>query len=695
MSGISLIGCQRKKKPTEDLPTDSSGELTQDSTHSTSTLSISSAPKDTTNQQPDPDSEKKDNGMGLQPDGTVRGYVDAHTHWMSNVGFGGTLVCGETFNEDGIAAALTDCHNHLPDGRAALLENLTHGGKRGPFDAHDPVGWPTFKDWPSADSKTHQQMYYKWVERSWKAGQRIMVHHMVNNNVLCSVPAQINKHSCDDMINVRKQIAETRRLQAFIDREHGGPGKGWFRIVTSPKHAREVIAQGKLAVVLGVEVSAPFGCSYRHGAGPNCDQADIERGLDEMYDLGIRSMFLCHKFDNALCGVRFDGGTQGNMINVGNFLNTGAWWAVEDCKTDAKDNTVSSVLMTDGLKLLFKGMGIKNVPAYGPGPHCNQRGMTKLGEYALRGLMKRGMIVEVDHMSVKAAGRALSIMEEKNYAGAISSHSWMSPAYFERLYKLGGFVAQYGHDASQFVEEMKNTKPIREKYGGGYGFGMDMNGFGGTPHKPKDGEPTIAYPFQTKSKMMMNKLVTGKREWDYNQDGVAHYGMVPDWLEHIRQLGGQEALDELALASEKYLQMWGKLNALQGVNLALGKTVKASSIEGEPDRPDAAAHLAVDGDQTTRWSSEWSEDQTFTVDLGDVLTFSKVIIDWEQASAKKYRLETSLDGTHWDLAIEVHEVGGARRDVHDLGPKLTRYLRFVGEERSSIYGYSIFELAIR
>ena len=86
-----------------------------------------------------------------------------------------------------------------------------------------------------------------------------------------------------------------------------------------PVEARSVIEQGKLAVVLGVEVSQPFGCGIRNGVA-QCDQADIDAGLDELYDLGVRRMFVCHKFDNALCGVRFDGGTAGTIDQRGELL---------------------------------------------------------------------------------------------------------------------------------------------------------------------------------------------------------------------------------------------------------------------------------------------------------------------------------------------------------------------------------------
>ena len=49
---------------------------------------------------------------------------------------------------------------------------------------HDPVGWPTFKDWPAPHSLTHEGTYYKWMERSWRAGQRILVNLLVLTGLL-------------------------------------------------------------------------------------------------------------------------------------------------------------------------------------------------------------------------------------------------------------------------------------------------------------------------------------------------------------------------------------------------------------------------------------------------------------------------------------------------------------------------------
>ena len=80
--------------------------------------------------------------------------------------------------------ALVDCPDHYPNGSGAILENLFYGD---PTRTHDPVGWPTFADWPAYDSLTHEQTYYRWLERAWLGGERLMVNNLVENGVLCRV----------------------------------------------------------------------------------------------------------------------------------------------------------------------------------------------------------------------------------------------------------------------------------------------------------------------------------------------------------------------------------------------------------------------------------------------------------------------------------------------------------------------------
>ncbi|QNS05480.1 galactose-binding domain-containing protein [Streptomyces xanthii] len=641
--------------------------------------------------RPAPDSQIDVTGepfKGTDAQGRVRGFVDAHDHIMSNEGFGGRLICGKPFSEQGVADALKDCPEHYPDGTFAVFDMITKGGD----GKHDPVGWPTFKDWPAHDSLTHQQNYYAWIERAWRGGQRVLVNDLVTNGVICSVYF-FKDRGCDEMDAIRLEAKKTYEMQDFIDKQYGGPGKGWFRIVTNSAQAREVVEQGKLAVVLGVETSEPFGCKQILDVA-QCGKDDIDRGLDELKKLGVSSMFLCHKFDNALCGVRYDSGALGTAINVGQFLSTGTYWKTEDCKGPQHDNPIGNAPAPEAEKRLPEG---EEVPTYESGAQCNTRGLTDLGAYAVRGMMKRNMMLELDHMSVKAVGQSLDILESEAYPGVISSHSWMDLGWTERLYKLGGFAAQYMGGSQGFVGEAARTKDLREKYKVGYGYGTDMNGVGGWPApRGKDAPNPVTYPFRSfDGGSVIDKQTTGERTWDFNTDGGAHYGMVPDWIQDIRNVGGEEVVKDLFTGAESYLRMWANTEKYApGKNLATaGVGAWASSSEWWNPFESFQPGRAVDGDNSTRWASEWNDDQWLRIDLGSPQQVGRVTLDWEKAYGKSYRIELSTDRENWTTAWST-TAGDGGFDTARFDRTEARYVRIKGLERGTQWGYSLKEVGV-
>src|SRR5690606_32306525 len=146
--------------------------------------------------------------------------------------------------------------------------------------------------------------YYRWLERTYRSGLRLVVQLAVDNSALCFVNL-FKTHSCNEMQAVDRQLADLYALQDYVDAQYGGPGKGWLRIVRNPFQARRIINEGKLAVVMGIEVSEPFNCGMRNDA-PQCTPKSIEANFDKYYRLGIRQMEMANKFDNALSGVAFD-----------------------------------------------------------------------------------------------------------------------------------------------------------------------------------------------------------------------------------------------------------------------------------------------------------------------------------------------------------------------------------------------------
>ena len=148
------------------------------------------------------------------------------------------------------------------------------------------------------------------------------------------------------MDSIRLQAQRMYELQDYVDAQWGGPGEGWYRIVTDPWQARRVINDGKLAVVMGIETSVPFGCSFKVQASEDvpdarCTKRSIDRQLDEVQALGVRQMELVNKFDNALSGVAGDAGSTGVVVNNANKLETGSYWDMRHCEPEvpgAHDN---------------------------------------------------------------------------------------------------------------------------------------------------------------------------------------------------------------------------------------------------------------------------------------------------------------------------------------------------------------------
>jgi hypothetical protein len=145
--------------------------------------------------------------------GEVRGLIDAHMHMMAFEFLGGRAHCGRPWHPFGAPYALVDCVDHQPNGCGAVLENVLF---KNPARCHDPVGWPTFKDWPHPKSLTHEQSYYKWLERAWRGGLRVFVNLLVENGVLCEL-YPLKQNSCNEMDAVRLQAKRIYELQDYID----------------------------------------------------------------------------------------------------------------------------------------------------------------------------------------------------------------------------------------------------------------------------------------------------------------------------------------------------------------------------------------------------------------------------------------------------------------------------------------------
>ncbi len=496
---------------------------------------------------------------GASPEAQVSGTIDAHTHVTAFEFLGGDFHCGRPWDEFGIPYALPDCAPYEQGSNGQVESFLDYGV---PAHQHDTQGWPTFHDWPSPTDLAEEGDYYTGIKRAWMAGLRVMVTQLVDNEALCQLMTT-RRNPCNDMDAVRLQAQDLRALQDYIDAQSGGPGKGFFRIVTNPFQARQVINEGKLAVVEGIEVSHLFDCGeFLHV--PDCSDAKIDAGLNEVRALGVSTFFPIHKFDNAFGGTKMDGGELGLLVNAGNHLETGHFWDVQTCTGPEHDNTQLNDVPPGAMADLLSGPATSllpsgTLPVYPPPPHCNQQGLTDLGAYLINKMIEQHFIVELDHMDVKTADATLSILEAHHYSGVISAHSWDSPEENPRIYNLGGFVTPIaGASPAAFLSQWRDSLKIRNKRfysGAGFGYGADMNGLA-EESQPTSGNP-ISYPFTSfDGRVTFTREQWGQRVFDLNKDGVANYGMFPDWLQELQVLAGRPILDDMFHGAEAYLEMW-------------------------------------------------------------------------------------------------------------------------------------------
>lgn len=501
----------------------------------------------------------------VDANGKLVGAIDLHMHVTAGASFGGQLHCGEAWSSGGVATALAGCGTHGSLNIGALLEGVLGG-----TDIADSPedGWPTFGDWPQRNSQLHEQAYFRNIERAYRSGVRVIDALLVGNRVICEI-FPYKDSSCDEMDQVRLQAAYLASMQDYIDAQSGGAGKGWFRIARTPAQVREIVSAGKLAVLVGVEISEPFGCRSV-GDVPQCTRAQIDAGLDELAALGVSGLFPVHKFDNAFGGVRMDGGVAGAAVNIGNLIATGHWWQVDSC-TGAADlaQPITSDEFAKALSLgVLKLPAGAILPVYPTGKICNIRGLTSLGEYLVRQMMARGMIIHVDHMGVRTAQATLDIVQAAKYPGVVSDHTWSDPKIVDRILAAGGFVAGFTFSTDTavvgkptFVEEWRSTRALPNgAVITGYGFGSDVNGLADLPAPPvSTTTDPFSYPFTSLAGTTVDRQVMGSRTFDYNTDGVAHYGLYAEFLvDAVHRAGsdGPQLEKQLLNGAEVYTAMW-------------------------------------------------------------------------------------------------------------------------------------------
>ncbi len=552
-------------------------------------------------------------------DGAVWGMADVHAHLFGGMAFANNVMAGDVFHPLGVTEALADCRaEHGVNGWLDITGFVTGGpgdelqqiskvpgmyftGR--PF--HDTRGYPDFPYWPNATTNTHAMGYYKWVERAYLGGLRLMVNLLVESPPLCKVARELSKiyapsdqHYqydpqvvCTGKATAERQLQATLQLQDYVDAQAGGPGKGWFRVVKTPDEARTVIQDKKMAVIIGAELPDLFSCiDGVEGGRANCTEAYVTQKLDEYYDLGIRTLFPVHHYDND-----FGGASVFNpIVEIGKVIQNGELFKYEACE-DATYDPLLALKIPQIYYNLFPRVA-RNLPLFPFVPqadhYCNAQTITPLGEFLAVEMMKRGMLIETNHMSPKMKEAVLDMAEAYDYP-LVDSHqgkAWddVGKVFEARYLSLGGVrspmpnmninQSEYGgvrktcnRSTSQDLAMLTMAiGDLRESLGvdPGVVISTDVHGMV-SQAQPRFGELAncdemqfnpVEYPFTSfDGRVVFERQQTGNRVFDYNTDGLAHYGLIPDMVEDMRRQGmPDEKVERLFRGAESYLQMWEK-----------------------------------------------------------------------------------------------------------------------------------------
>lgn len=165
------------------------------------------------------------------------------------------------------------------------------------------------------------------------------------------------------------------------------------------------------------------------------------------------------------------------------------------------------------------------------------------------------------------------------------------------------------------------------------------------------------------------------------------------------RMQGDEAATKYGYSLWEF-EVYGELAPRE--NIALNKETTASSEYVNPKTGLVhVSKLAVDGSTESqggdafqsRWvSNREAHDEWLQIDFAAIYAIDKVILNWENAHASKYRIQASMNGNTWTDVQLVTEGKAGISTFEFEEPFEARYLRIYGDEAATKYGFSLWEV---
>lgn len=414
----------------------------------------------------------------LDADYPVWGIADTHAHPAHNNGFGNRLIVGRAQDPMSQTYSNSLCQvNHTLLANPGLNSAFIGGADPHPVMA----GWPDFVGYPRFNSRTHQQQHVEFLKRAWQGGLRLICALAVNNMYLPSLllgPGSDGSPYDDDSV-VLRQLADIKAIVASQS--------AWMEIAETPMRARQIIAQGKCAVVLGIETDnfGNFklpGYRWDDKVGPNnrpleaLTPQNADRRLTEKvgqyYDLGVRQVTPIHYVTGAFGGAAlFRGQIALVQFAFNHRISTkpGIPHRIPFSLYDDYSVSMAAVAVTPADYLTrIEGQ-------YGQGT-INALGMSEFGRTLTQKLMNKGVMIDLEHMGYETKNDLFALAATRGYPVMSSHtdpsglcHNWLAaPTAFQGTddYKLRNFgTTNIRNLVSEFTLADEHYEKIRASGG--------------------------------------------------------------------------------------------------------------------------------------------------------------------------------------------------------------------------------------
>jgi hypothetical protein len=130
-------------------------------------------------------------------------------------------------------------------------------------------------------------------------------------------------------------------------------------------------------------------------------------------------------------------------------------------------------------------------------------------------------------------------------------------------------------------------------------------------------------------------------------------------------------------------------------DLALHKTATASSVSGSNEANNVTDSSTWQDYNKTKWVSASSDPQWIMIDLGSAMEINRVILKWDSAYAKSFKIQVATDTASWKDVFSTTKAG-LRCITDETFPATTaRYVRMNGTQRGNTSkGYGLFEFMV-